>query len=107
MQRDAPGCCSSVLPAEPRQWLYPIRISCNHCSRCTEGTEQPLSQAQPADLQQRRQELTQISQHQRALIDQRLRCINQASKISDLERCNSHYQVSEPMHSGSWSCPMW
>jgi hypothetical protein len=52
-----------LLPAEPRQWLYPIRISCNHYSRCTEGTEQPLSQAQPADLQQSRQELTPISQH--------------------------------------------
>ncbi len=67
----------------------------------------PLSQAQPADLQQRRQQLMQINQHQRALIDQQLRCINAASKISDLERCNSHSSGRGSMHSGSWSCPMW
>ena len=65
------------------------------------------SQAQPSALQQRRQQMLEIGQRQRALIEQRLRCINQASKITDLERCNSSSQGSSPMHSGGWTCPMW
>jgi hypothetical protein len=65
------------------------------------------SQAQPSDLQQRRQQMLQISQQQRALIEQRLRCINQASTMTDLERCGRGAPGSGPMHSGSWTCPMW
>lgn len=62
------------------------------------------SQAQPSALQQRRQQMLEIGQRQQALIEQRLRCINQASKITDLERCNSNSSGSSPMHS---TCPMW
>lgn len=62
------------------------------------------SQAQPSALQQRRQQMLEIGQRQRALIEQRLRCINQASKITDLERCNSSSPGSSTMHS---TCPMW
>ncbi len=65
------------------------------------------SQAQPSDLQQRRQQMLQISQQQRALIEQRLRCINQAGTMTDLERCGRGTPESGHMHSGSWTCPMW
>ena len=65
------------------------------------------SQAQPSDLQQRRQQMLQINQQQRALLEQRLRCVNQASTVSDLERCERSYPGSGHMRGGSWTCPMW
>jgi hypothetical protein len=43
----------------------------------------------------------------RALIEQRLRCINQASNVNNLEPCKRSYQGSGHMHSGTWNCPMW
>jgi hypothetical protein len=43
----------------------------------------------------------------RALIEQRLRCINQASNVNNLEPCERSYQGSGHMHSGTWNCPMW
>ena len=64
------------------------------------------SQAQSSDLQQRRQQMLQISHDQRALIEQRLRCINQASNITALERCDRRDPESWHMHNGAWNCPM-
>jgi hypothetical protein len=49
----------------------------------------------------------QLSQQQRLLIEQRLRCINQANDVNNLEHCERSYPGSEHMHSGTWNCPMW
>jgi len=72
------------------------------------------SKAQPSELQQRRQQMLQISQQQRALIEQRLRCINRAKSFTELEECQransagwNHGPGMGGPGMGGWGCPMW
>ena len=69
--------------------------------------------AAPADLQERRSQLRRLSLQQQAQLEQRLRCLEQASSSADLDRCESRYGPSwhhardGSADRGGWGCPMW
>jgi N-glycosylase/DNA lyase len=53
--------------------------------------------------------MLQISQQQRALIEQRLRCINRAKSFTELEECQRANSAgwNHGPGMGGWGCPMW
>ena len=74
------------------------------------------AQAEPqlGGFEIRRLLMRQVTQQLQARLEQRLRCINQAKTLSDLEACQR--SVSTAGHHGSgmgttgmggWSCPIW
>jgi hypothetical protein len=67
------------------------------------------AQAQPTSFEERRQLMRQVTQQLQARLEQRLRCINQAKTITELEACqrtNSTGGHHGP-GMGGWGCPMW
>lgn len=64
-----------------------------------------LAQANAAaNLQQRQALMRQLTQQQQAQLEQRSRCINQASTLQELERCERGHPSGAM---GGWRCPMW
>jgi hypothetical protein len=71
-------------------------------------------QADTNSFQEQRQLMRQVTQQLQARLEQRLRCINQAKSINDLEGCqraNStgwhHGPGMGGPGMGGWRCPMW
>lgn len=71
-------------------------------------------QADTGGFQEQRQLMRQITQQLQARLEQRLRCINQAKTISDLDTCqrtNStgwhHGPGMGGPGMGGWGCPIW
>lgn len=57
-----------------------------------------------SDLELRRTQLRTLGQQQQLRLEQRLRCINRAGSLTELEGCErSRYGPAM----GGWSCPMW
>ena len=72
------------------------------------------AQAQPTSFEVRRLLMRQVPQQLQARLEQRLRCINQAKTITELEACqrtNStgwhHGPGMGGPGMGGWNCPMW
>ncbi len=65
--------------------------------------------AETADLQERRLLMRQVTQQQQARLEQRLRCINAATNLSELDSCQR--TAGAGWHHGpgmgGWGCPMW
>jgi hypothetical protein len=72
------------------------------------------AEAQPVSVEERKLVMRQITQQLQARLEQRLRCINQAKTISDLDTCqrtNStgwhHGPGMGGPGMGGWGCPIW
>lgn len=65
--------------------------------------------AQVNSLQERRLLMRQVTQQWQSRLDQRLRCVNSATSLAELERCER--TSGGGWHHGSgmgvWGCPMW
>ena len=65
--------------------------------------------ADTAELQERRLLMRQVTQQMQARLQQRLRCINAATNLSELDSCQRttgggwHHGPG----TGGWGCPMW
>ena len=71
-------------------------------------------QADTSTFQEQRQLMRQVTQQLQARLEQRLRCLNQAKTLTDLETCqrvNStgwhHGPGMGGPGMGGWGCPMW
>lgn len=60
------------------------------------------SQAEPLSFQEQRAVMRQMTQRLQDRLDQRLRCIDKATKLSELQAC----QRSTGMVDHGWGCPM-
>lgn len=70
-----------------------------------------------ADLQEQRTLQQQLARQQQAVLEQRLRCIEQATSLGALQACKSSYPSgmhhgaaaggATGMHGWGWPCPMW
>jgi hypothetical protein len=56
------------------------------------------AQAEPLTFQEQRALMRQMTQRLQARLEQRLRCIDNATKLADLQDCQRKAQ---------WCCPMW
>jgi hypothetical protein len=72
------------------------------------------AEAQPVSVEERKLLMRQITQQLQARLEQRLRCINQAKTIGDLDTCqrtNStgwhHGPGMGGPGMGGWGCPIW
>ena len=70
--------------------------------------------AAPANVDEQRQLMRQVTLQLQARLEQRLRCLNQAKTLSDLEACQR--STSTGWHHGpgmggagmgGWGCPIW
>jgi len=68
--------------------------------------------ADAGTLQQRQALMRQINLQQQSLLEQRSRCVNRATTLQELERCERGYPMIGPgwRHGrgmDGWSCPLW
>ena len=73
---------------------------------------QPSNPSIPTTLKERQDMMRVITQQQQSVLQQRFNCINRATNLADLERCERGYPMMSPMwrHDpgmGGWRCPMW
>ncbi|MEY4360008.1 MAG: hypothetical protein RLZZ631_1494 [Cyanobacteriota bacterium] len=60
------------------------------------------AQAEPLSFQEQRALMRQMTQRLQDRLDQRLRCIDKATKLTELQAC----QRSTGMGDHGWGCPM-
>mgnify|MGYP006287029365 CR=1 FL=1 len=67
------------------------------------------AQTQPSDFENKRLLMRQLTQQLQGRLEQRLRCVNQAKTLKDLETCQRTTSLGwhHGAGMGSWTCPIW
>ena len=102
--------------ASPRQLL--ACLGCASlllgCSSSAFAQQQPGAHQIPTSLKERQELMRLLTQQQESVLQQRFNCINRATNLADLERCERGYSMMRPgwpqapgSGSGGWRCPMW
>lgn len=69
------------------------------------------AQAEPLSFQEQRTLMRQMTQRLQARLEQRLRCIDKATKLADLQACQRStggaWRDDTEMGKPHWCCPMW
>ena len=76
-------------------WMLPLLLA------ATTAVAAP-AQAEPLTFQEQRALMRQMTQRLQARLEQRLRCIDKATKLTELQGC----QRSSGMGDHGWGCPM-
>jgi hypothetical protein len=82
-------------PHAHHAWLLPLLLA------ATTAAAAP-AQAEPLTFQEQRALMRQMTQRLQDRLDQRLRCIDKATKLTELQGC----QRSSGMGDHGWGCPM-
>ena len=82
-------------PHAHHAWLLPLLLA------ATTAAAAP-AQAEPLSFQEQRALMRQMTQRLQDRLDQRLRCIDKATKLTELQAC----QRSAGMGNHGWGCPM-
>jgi hypothetical protein len=82
-------------PHAHHAWLLPLLLA------ATTAAAAP-AQAEPLSFQEQRALMRQMTQRLQDRLDQRLRCIDKATKLTELQGC----QRSSGMGDHGWGCPM-
>ena len=82
-------------PHAHHAWLLPLLLA------ATTAATAP-AQAEPLTFQEQRALMRQMTQRLQDRLDQRLRCIDKATKLTELQGC----QRSSGMGDHGWGCPM-
>ena len=82
-------------PNAHHAWLLPLVLA------ATMAAAAP-AQAEPLSFQEQRALMRQMTQLLQERLEQRLRCIDKATKLSELQAC----QRSTGMVDHGWGCPM-
>ena len=82
-------------PHAHHAWMLPLLLA------ATTAAAAP-AQAEPLSFQEQRALMRQMTQRLQDRLDQRLRCIDKATKLTELQGC----QRSSGMGDHGWGCPM-
>lgn len=93
-----PGSVALIHPIAAAAGLLLAGLSL-FTARATAAPAPPAS-----DLELRRSQLRTLDQQQQLRLEQRLRCINRAGSLTELESCERSRYGSGM---GGWGCPMW
>lgn len=85
-----------TIPQRTPAWLLPLLLAATTTAAAAPAPAEPLS------FQEQRALMRQMTQRLQERLDQRLRCIDKATKLADLQAC----QRSTGMGEHSWCCPM-